>query len=351
MANITDVDQYLEECRNGTRPFPYIHTYLKVGNAMDRLRVSAAKVEEVPHRIFPVGFGSGRHHHTHSPSSHRHSAMVTYPRGTYFDYEFISGIYTDEARMAARRSDASHSPLECWNQGTSEIRETLEQLISEGLPLTNENVRSRMYDNRVKQCTIFRPSWAIAVYRYFNAKRILDPCAGWGDRLVAAIGHDAERYLGFDPNTALIPGHRGIVEEQGGAQHERFKVVCAPFEDALLGGQKFDLVFTSPPFWDLEIYSDEDTQSTKRYDTYESWRMNFLFPMLAKAWSALERGGHMVIHITDRYNFKVCDWMISECLARLYGCKYSGAIMVPVGSSNGMNGRTGYPMWVFKKDQ
>ena len=38
----------------------------------------------------------------------------------------------------------------------------------------------------------------------------------------------------------------------------RFEVRYLPFEAAVIGDETFDLVFTSPPFFDLEVYSSGD---------------------------------------------------------------------------------------------
>lgn len=37
-----------------------------------------------------------------------------------------------------------------------------------------------------KLATTFMPAYAKRIYTYFQAKRVLDPCAGWGDRLLGA---------------------------------------------------------------------------------------------------------------------------------------------------------------------
>ena len=48
---------------------------------------------------------------------------------------------------------------------------------------------------------------------------------------------------------------------------------CA--EDVDFKGQKFDLVFTSPPYYTLERYTQEDNQSWKKYKQLQDWLENF----------------------------------------------------------------------------
>ena len=42
----------------------------------------------------------------------------------------------------------------------------------------------------------------------------------------------------------------------------------------------FDCCITSPPYYDLEIYSNEETQSINKFQTYESWLENFIDPII-----------------------------------------------------------------------
>ena len=68
----------------------------------------------------------------------------------------------------------------------------------------------------------------------------------------------------------------------------------------------FDLVFTSPPFFDFEVYTDLPGQSIQGANNkLQTWLVNFLFVALSKAWDRLEPGGHIAIHITDVMSAKV----------------------------------------------
>jgi DNA modification methylase len=43
---------------------------------------------------------------------------------------------------------------------------------------------------------------------------------------------------------------------------------------------KVNLILTSPPYYNLEIYSDEATQSVKNDQSYEQWIDAFLKPVI-----------------------------------------------------------------------
>ena len=50
---------------------------------------------------------------------------------------------------------------------------------------------------------------------------------------------------------------------------------------------KLDMVFTSPPYFDREQYSEDDEQSFKSYPMYSDWRDNFLKrPTLTNAYES-----------------------------------------------------------------
>ena len=68
--------------------------------------------------------------------------------------------------------------------------------------------------------------------------------------------------------------------------------------------ESLDLCFTSPPYFNTEKYSDEDTQSYIRYQDIDSWNKNFLHKALGKMIPTLKEGGILAINIADVYNPK-----------------------------------------------
>lgn len=66
----------------------------------------------------------------------------------------------------------------------------------------------------------------------------------------------------------------------------------------------FDLVFTSPPFFDQEIYNNESNLSYIKYDNIYSYNIHFI-KVLIKSINALKNGGYLVIYYP--LNFKYID--------------------------------------------
>ena len=53
---------------------------------------------------------------------------------------------------------------------------------------------------------------------------------------------------------------------------------------------KVDFAMTSPPYFNREMYSDDDNQSYK-LGTYEDWRDSFLKPFINEVYTLLKVGG------------------------------------------------------------
>ena len=63
---------------------------------------------------------------------------------------------------------------------------------------------------------------------------------------------------------------------------------------------KVDLIFTSPPYFNREAYSEDENQSYKKYgSTYESWRDGFLRPTLETCAEWLKSGRYLLWNIAD----------------------------------------------------
>ena len=62
---------------------------------------------------------------------------------------------------------------------------------------------------------------------------------------------------------------------------------------------KLDMVFTSPPYFDREQYSEDEEQSFKSYPMYSDWRDNFLRPTLTNAYESLRNDRYLLWNIAD----------------------------------------------------
>ena len=182
---------------------------------------------------------------------------------------------------------------------------------------------------------------------------VYDPSAGWGGRILGAMSTARPlHYVGTDPNTdnhnvtASIDGVEktqsryewvadffnnkslpltecpeytkmykrdlkkidpAVVEEN--RQAFRFHNTHHIFDQGseVIGGHpdfqqykgKLDFVFTSPPYYNREQYSQDEAQSFKSYTPYEVWRDKFLRGTLATAAEWLANDRWLVWNIAD----------------------------------------------------
>src|SRR4051812_29978888 len=127
---------------------------------------------------------------------------------------------------------------------------------------------------------MFKSSLVCAVIRKLGGRKYLDISAGWGDRLVGAIACDLDLYVGVDPNQNLKSGHDAIIrtlaDDGSGTLNPKYQIVYQPFQSATIPDTQFDLVFTSPPYFDFEIYTKETPgQSIDDFPNFDKWLVSF----------------------------------------------------------------------------
>jgi hypothetical protein len=165
----------------------------------------------------------------------------------------------------------------------------------------------------------FRPWVARDIYAKHckPGARVLDPCHGWGGRVIGWLAANlGGHYVGFDPATKTNAGVAALIKFLKQADvKSTAEVHGAPFEESKLQQNSFDFAMTSPPYFDTEFYSDEPTQSFKRYATYELWVEKFFKVLLAKTLRALKPGCSFLINVgRNRYPLHevIKQWAESE---------------------------------------
>jgi hypothetical protein len=225
--------------------------------------------------------------------------------------------------------------VEVWNDPKSGLAEAI---LSEKDPQEAKWALSKKFGYKI--ATTFMPMYAKAIYEYFGAARILDPCAGWGDRMTGALSSTCvKRYVGFDPNARLVPGYvqiqadfkntltsdeRNCVTFDGACSCEIYSL---PFETGAerLGDERFEFAFTSPPFFDYEDYSDENP-------SYKNWYKEFYEPLFSITEQHLIPGAFFAVHIDDTSAGKIQDFLFQR-VNRITSFRYRGKIGLVGGKS------------------
>jgi hypothetical protein len=163
-------------------------------------------------------------------------------------------------------------------------------------PYVSEIRRMIVMTGGLGNVTKYRTVTSKAIVQFYGAKRVLDPCCGWGGRMLGtlATAEDA-MYVGCEPDPNTFKGLKGILEDSALPQAVRSRalVLEKPAEVGLVdiaAMEKFDLVLTSPPYFNLELYTAGD-QSTTSHKTWEEWTEKWLKPVILGCLSCLKEEG------------------------------------------------------------
>lgn len=180
-----------------------------------------------------------------------------------------------------------------------------------------------MFTYGPNQCTNFPLIVGLALLHYLKPTRWLDPSSGWGDRLISAIAYGKCEYVGVDPSECMHPMYEKIIKTLASDDAEKYKLIKGGFEEVKIEKEHFDLVFTSPPFFDLEDYGKDKDQSIVKYKTLQEWKDNFMYPFLQKAIGALRNKGHLALYVNDykgvKYVGDIINFMRTQRQMRFMG--------------------------------
>jgi hypothetical protein len=166
-----------------------------------------------------------------------------------------------------------------------------------GRYLENDVKRMKyIYNIAIKSINIFKPIRMIEILdRYKCTVGLLDPTMGWGGRLVGSAVKNVPCYIGIDSNKRLKLGYDGLTQFIRSKSNIEIKLY---FEDALnhdFSQHKYDMVVTSLPYYDTEIYNDEQSIVTNE---------EFYRPLVTRTYEHLSINGHYILNISDKiYEF------------------------------------------------
>jgi 16S rRNA G966 N2-methylase RsmD len=267
--------------------------------------------------------------------------MIKNESEDYLKYNLISDYFMDECRMQAKRYDQQYTPLAYWEQNKQMITD---KTLKEYGKVDAYTLREMVF-KLAGEVTSFRPTLMVGFIKMFKAKKVLDISSGWGDRLIGAIAANIT-YVGVDPNTCLVKPYQEMIK-QFAVNQKKYTMIHSPFETAKLPYKDFDLVLTSPPYFTLEEYSKEETQSVTNKDL-NTWFDDFLIFSLNKAWDHLIVNGHMVIIINDIYKVANYTKLMVEVFNEIHDdAEYLGVISY----SEFVNKKpkNPQPCWVWRK--
>lgn len=152
--------------------------------------------------------------------------------------------------------------------------------------------------------TNFRPMNAKAIYERFCPKggTIYDFSCGFGGRLLGALSSKNNyRYVGTDPCTETMYHLHQLGEyiEMVTGREDSYELHCVGSELFTGPENSVDFAFSSPPYFDLEVYSDEETQCFNKYPVLEDWLENYVRGTIKNIYRMLKPGCKYAVNIAD----------------------------------------------------
>lgn len=157
-------------------------------------------------------------------------------------------------------------------------------------PYVSEIIRQLGFSNGLTKVTMYRPTLTKLIMQRYKPQRVLDICVGWGGRMLGSVCNPNIHYTGIEPCNktyeGLVKMKESLKVTNATLYHNTAQAILPTLDD-----NSFDLALTSPPYYNLEIYTDETTQSFHKEQTYEEWVSTFLKPVVEQTISKLKDDG------------------------------------------------------------
>lgn len=242
-----------------------------------------------------------------------------------FRYNKIINQFLEEVIYSARKSKCKYSP--CDSLENDELLHHILEYIKKKPKFFADSSSvinlKRFYSGACKfapKVANFSPNAAAKIYETLCPKEnanIYDYSCGFGARMLGAIGSKFNyHYFGTDPNERLCVQLNKMGEWffNNCDKKSTFKVYCQGSEEFIPELEhKIDLAFSSPPYFDLEVYTDDDRQCENKYkDNYSLWVELYVKPTVQNIKRYLKEDGVFALNIKNGtyggYEHLLDDW-------------------------------------------
>ena len=214
--------------------------------------------------------------------------------------------------------------------------------------------------------TNFKPLSAQAIVeRYTPYKGIVfDSSQGIGGRILGTLTSQKDlTYIGADPwhETNICNAKLGNYCEKFLDRRNSYKLFEIGSEKMRLSNENIaDFSFTSPPYFNLEQYTDDETQCYNTFPNITVWFKGFVGATIKNTYNILKPGAFYVVNIADfRYGNKMVNYVDTwKRLAEQVGFEYINTSRMLLTSRIGANATNtkrdlentkSEPMLVFRK--
>ena len=138
---------------------------------------------------------------------------------------------------------------------------------------------------------MFKTTTAKYIYTKYAARKVLDPTAGWGGRLLGAWAQGID-YIGIDTNVSLQESYEEMIQFL--LKEYKYGLLDLPTKMEMIwdsclnvdfASLEYDFVLTSPPYINMEIYEHMEEWKTK-----ELFYKDFFLPLWEKCLRGMKQG-------------------------------------------------------------
>jgi SAM-dependent methyltransferase len=183
----------------------------------------------------------------------------------------------------------------------------------------------------------FKPQHARAIIEHLCPVlwgRVYDYSCGYGGRLLGTSSSNMNyKYIGTDPNTETF----NYLNYLKTLLDTNAEIICSPSEDYQC--EDIDLAFSSPPYFNLEKYSDEPTQCMVKYNSMDSWFDGYVAPTIKNIHKGLNSDGIFATNIADYKSYGNKEYFVVDRwieTAEKLGFKYRSTIKMMLNTRPGV---------------
>jgi hypothetical protein len=167
---------------------------------------------------------------------------------------------------------------------------------------------------------------------------VYDYSAGYGGRMLGITTSNMRyNYQCIDPNTETVQHLTylsELIEQAVGNKGSITQSVSEEYEP-----MDIDLAFSSPPYFNLEKYSDEPTQCMVRYTTLDEWFDGYVVPTMKNIHKGLNSDGVFATNIADYKSYGNKEYAVCErwiATAEKLGFIHQGTIKMMLNTRPGV---------------
>lgn len=195
------------------------------------------------------------------------------------------------------------TPWEVFNDDKAFMNAIRKGRLKRGGFITDAGVRKSLRSTGTQAVSNFRPTAAGAIYEHYAGDGVVwDMSSGFGGRLLGALTSKAVKvYIGTDPSTKTYEGLKEMKKDFFNLydSDKKVKLIKLGSENYLPNESSLDLCFTSPPYFNVEQYSNEETQSYIKFPKIDKWLEGFLGRTIKNCVHGLKDGGYLIINIDN----------------------------------------------------